>query len=382
MSRFALRKLLWIALIPALGAQTPDARELLKQSAQAIKQYKSYQLESVIDVEMRGGTINNKMDIPSAIWVRRPDKVRITSTSSAGTINIVGDGEHTWFYLSTVKKYVKRNAVEWHEASAINSGMLPKDLPDLNQSIKSIKLTGEETLSIDGVKTPCWVIETLYDKIVLPEQEMVIQDAKQVTWISKDRTLNLQSTLSAKINFPGSPEPVQMTQSTRTTKVLLDIKLPDSLFVFTPPAGSTETADWTLPGVAGPELIGKPAPAGLIGPAEKGKVILVYFWTTWCKPCKPDLPALQALSTEFHDQGLDVIGVTVGEEAPPVEGLFPMVGMDDASGIVTDVSLTAFPTFVLIDRDGNIAGYEVGIQGQAALRESLKKVGIAASHAP
>ena len=241
-------------------AGQPDPRELLKQSADAIKQYKSYQLESVIAVDMRGGPINDKLEMPSSISVKRPDKLRIESSSRAGTITIVGDGEHTWFYVSTVKKYVKRAAVESPEAVVINSGLLPKNLPDLNQSIKSVKLTGEDTIDIGGVKTVCWVIETIFDKITLPEQNVTVRDAVQITWISKDRRLTLQSTFGAKINLPDVTEPVEMTQSTHTTRVRLDVNLPDSMFVFTPPAGVVETEDWTLPGVTKPDLIGRPAP--------------------------------------------------------------------------------------------------------------------------
>jgi thiol-disulfide isomerase/thioredoxin len=394
-----------LTMVPALAlaqgtrltnpsASQPDPRELLKQSADAIKQYKSYQLESVIAVDMRGGPINDKLEMPSSISVKRPDKLRIESTSRAGTITIVGDGEHTWFYVSTVKKYVKRDAVESPEAVVINSGLLPKNLPDLNQSIKSVKLTGEETLDIGGVKTACWVVETIFDKITLPEQNVTVRDAVQITWISKDRRLTLQSTFGAKINLPDVAEPVEMTQSTHTTRVRLDVNLPDSMFVFTPPPGVVETEDWTLPGVTKPDLIGKPAPilttkVNAAGGAEidlaalKGKVVLLDFWATWCAPCNRELPIIEKLQREFRDQGLVAMGVTVGEDRTTLENFvraatltYSNVSVEDGAAIVADLSLTAFPTIVLIDREGKIASYEVGARGEAALREDLKKLGI------
>jgi cytochrome c biogenesis protein CcmG, thiol:disulfide interchange protein DsbE len=378
-------------------ASQPDPRELLKQSAEAIKQYKSYQLESVIAVDMRGGPINDKLEMPSSISVKRPDKLRIESSSKAGTITIVGDGEHTWFYVSTVKKYVKRDAVESPEAVVINSGLLPKNLPDLSQSTKSVKLTGEDTIDIGGVKTACWVIETIFDKITLAEQNVTVRDAVQITWISKARRLTLQSTFSAQINLPDVAEPVKMTQSTHTTRVRLDINLPDSMFVFTPPAGVVETEDWTLPGVTKPDLIGKPAPlltsstasrataaaAEVDLPALKGKVVLLDFWATWCAPCKRELPIVEKLQREFHDEGLVAVGVTVGEDQTTLDNFvkaaaltYSNLSIEDGAAIVADLSLTAFPTVVLIDREGKIASYEVGARGEAALREDLKKLGI------
>ncbi len=377
----------------------PDPRELLKQSAEAIKRYKSYQLESVIAVDMRGGPIDDQLEMPSSISVRRPDKLRIESSSRAGTITIVGDGEHTWFYVSTVKKYVKRDAVESPEAVVINSGLLPKNLPDLNQSIKSVKLTGEDTIDIGGVKTACWVIQTIFDKITLPEQNVTVRDAVQITWISKDRRLTLQSTFTARINLPNVAEPVEMTQSTHTTRVRLDVNLPDSMFVFTPPAGVVETEDWTLPGVTKPDLIGKPAPilmptANAAGGAQidlaalKGKVVLLDFWATWCAPCKRELPIIEKLQREFRDQGLVAMGVTVGEDRTTLENFvkaaaltYSNFSIEEGAATVAELSLTAFPTIVLIDRDGRIASYEVGARGEAALREDLRKLGIGASTA-
>jgi thiol-disulfide isomerase/thioredoxin len=388
-----------LGLIPALAiaqsrtpAKLPDPRELLKQSAEAIRQYKSYQLESVVAVDMQGGPFNERLVMPSSISVKRPDKLRIESTSKAGTVTIVSDGEHTWFYLSSVKQYVKRAAAESPEAPVINSGILPKNLPDVNQSIKSVKLLGEDLIDVGSVKTSCWKIETIFDQITLPDQNVTVRDAVQVTWITKDRRLTLQSTFTAQINLPGVPEPVEMTQSTNTTKVRLDAILPDSMFAFTPPAGSTETEDWTLPGITKPDLVGKPAPVfaakaidgGDVGLAAlRGKVVLLDFWATWCVPCKRELPALEKLNTEFRDQGLTVVGVTVGEDRGAVDKFlktagvtYPVVPVEEGSPIVAQLSVTGFPTIVLIDREGTIASYEVGARGEAALRDALIKLGL------
>src|SRR5579872_4632626 len=91
--------------------ERPDARSLIAQSAVAIKKYQSYHLESMVTIDMRGGQMDSHLDMPSSVSVRRPDRMRIQSKSKDGTITIVSDGEHTWYYLSAVKKYVKRDAV-------------------------------------------------------------------------------------------------------------------------------------------------------------------------------------------------------------------------------------------------------------------------------
>lgn len=369
----------------------PDPRELIRRSADAIKQFKSYELESVVFIDMQGGPIRNKMELPSKVSVRRPDRMRIESRSQAGGITIVSDGEHTWFYMTPLKKYVKREASGSPEAAVGNSGLLPKNLPDVSKSIKSVRLTHEE-ISVAGEVIPCWVIETTYDSINLPAQELAIEDATQITWISKKHGLNLQTKFSAKLNLPGVDELVKMTQSTQTTALRLNLDLPDSLFVFKVPEGAKETDDWTLPGITKPDVIGKPVAqfqgTSLDGKpidleALRGKVVLLDFWTTWCTPCRRDLPALQKLATEFRDQGLVVIGLDVAEPNATVEAFlktnsltFPVALLDDQVMLLTDLAVNAFPTTILIDRDGNIASYEVGAQGEAALRSELTKLGL------
>ena len=46
---------------------------------------------------------------------------------------------------------------------------------------------------------------------------------------------------------------------------------------------------------------------------HKGKVVLVDFWATWCKPCRAEMPALAKLSARLHSKGLQVITVSADE---------------------------------------------------------------------
>jgi hypothetical protein len=46
--------------------------------------------------------------------------------------------------------------------------------------------------------------------------------------------------------------------------------------------------------------------------------------------------------------------------------------------LVKKLSVNAFPTLVIVDREGKVATYEVGVQGAAALRADLAKLGIGA----
>ena len=44
---------------------------------------------------------------------------------------------------------------------------------------------------------------------------------------------------------------------------------------------------------------------------QKGKVLLVNFWATWCDPCVEELPDLIKLYQAHHAEGLDMVGFSV-----------------------------------------------------------------------
>ncbi|UNY98094.1 AhpC/TSA family protein [Zhouia spongiae] len=43
----------------------------------------------------------------------------------------------------------------------------------------------------------------------------------------------------------------------------------------------------------------------------KGKVTLIDFWAAWCKPCRAENPNVVALYNDYHDKGLNIIGVSL-----------------------------------------------------------------------
>jgi thiol-disulfide isomerase/thioredoxin len=382
-----MRALLLLPTLLLSPQPQPDPRELLLRSAEAIKKYSSYQIHSLSIIETRGGT-NTRMQMPATISVRRPDRMRIESETDSAAMTVVSDGAHTYVYLEQQKKYIKRAATSSPESALGENGVL-KNLPDINNSLKSVEITAEKTMEIDDQQYECWVVEARYDTIKLPGQQLTILDAVQTSWISKTLGLTLQNSLTARLLVGTLPEPVIMTQATTTVGLSLNEELPDSLFVFTPPPGATQTADWTLPGVTKPDVEGKPAPALKGAPPTRGKVVLLDFWTSWSAPCQRELPIIEKLHKEFRSQGLVVLGVNVGEDKDTVAKYvttahitYPSIQVTAEDELLKSLSVHAYPTLVLIDRTGKVALYDIGAKSEAGLRAALAKTGIKAVPAP
>lgn len=49
--------------------------------------------------------------------------------------------------------------------------------------------------------------------------------------------------------------------------------------------------------------------------AALGKVTIIDFWASWCGPCRKENPNVVALYNEFHEKGLNIIGVSLDKES-------------------------------------------------------------------
>jgi thiol-disulfide isomerase/thioredoxin len=139
------------------------------------------------------------------------------------------------------------------------------------------------------------------------------------------------------------------------------------------------------------ELAGKPAPELLVTDlkgnpvtlsAFKGKTVLLDFWTTWCPPCRADGPALEKLYRKYGDEELMIVGIAVTESREIVETFlnehphsFPIV-LASENEMPLPYQVSAFPTYIVIDRDGKVGAEVEGDQGFGELRKLLKKAGM------
>jgi thiol-disulfide isomerase/thioredoxin len=122
----------------------------------------------------------------------------------------------------------------------------------------------------------------------------------------------------------------------------------------------------------------------LTNESVRGKVVLLQFWATWCPYCRQDQPAVDVLVHDFASQGLVVLAVNVGESKKKVKQYLQQSPRACAVVLTEDTNLAAvfaassYPFYVLINKDGNIAGTHKGAAGEDALRRLLRKAGMEA----
>lgn len=159
-------------------------------------------------------------------------------------------------------------------------------------------------------------------------------------------------------------------------------------------AGVGGAAEVIQPMIEGLEQIGKDPTAlpetakDLDGKAVtldefKGKVVLIDFWATSCGPCRAEMPNVIQTYKKFHDQGFEVLGVTLDRpnEAAKVKEFITAKHMpwrqiyypSGDNEVATAYGVQGIPHTVLIGRDGKIL--RVGLRGDALPRVVAKALG-------
>lgn len=113
----------------------------------------------------------------------------------------------------------------------------------------------------------------------------------------------------------------------------------------------------------------------------KGKVVVVNFWATWCKPCLKEIPAFSRVYDKYKDRGVVFLGVLTGDNADASsllnfqsdnEMTYPVVreSSDIRMSFINDMD--NLPTTLIFDRGGKQVTKKVGSLDDRRLSEILE----------
>ncbi|MCK4946855.1 MAG: TlpA family protein disulfide reductase [Candidatus Aureabacteria bacterium] len=113
---------------------------------------------------------------------------------------------------------------------------------------------------------------------------------------------------------------------------------------------------------------------------NKGKVIILNIFTTWCFYCKKEMPGFIDLHEKYKDEGLESIAVSV--DKANVDKIQRFVEKNkinfpvflSSGGIVSKYSVTGLPHTVIYDRSGKAVKTHVGFGSKDFFEEEIKKL--------
>ncbi|MCS7100232.1 MAG: TlpA family protein disulfide reductase [Burkholderiaceae bacterium] len=126
---------------------------------------------------------------------------------------------------------------------------------------------------------------------------------------------------------------------------------------------SAPAPDFALKSLAGPNVRLR---------EQRGQVVMINFWATWCGPCRVEMPHLNRLYEKYRPAGFQLLGVNIDEDPAQAQQLasklnlrFPVL-LDSGKQVSRLYDLTTMPSTVLIDRDGRVRyvhrGYRNGLE--------------------
>ncbi len=115
---------------------------------------------------------------------------------------------------------------------------------------------------------------------------------------------------------------------------------------------------------------------------NRGKVVLLNFWASWCIPCKEEMPLLQTAYEKYRDKGLVVLGINmtdlddrqaIGKFIQETGVTFPIL-LDESGSVSSDYRVISIPTSFFIDPTGIIRHFQMGAMSAEQLQQYLNEM--------
>ncbi|MGK0498779.1 MAG: peroxiredoxin [Oceanicoccus sp.] len=92
----------------------------------------------------------------------------------------------------------------------------------------------------------------------------------------------------------------------------------------------------------------------------RGQVVLINFWASWCGPCRQEMPLLDEMQKKYSRLGFTILGINVDKDPAAADKIlrdipvsFPVL-YDSLGEVSQNYNVSAMPTTIIVDRDGNM----------------------------
>jgi outer membrane lipoprotein-sorting protein len=221
----------------ALPAQESPAEAVLRQVAQTYREIRTESIEATLVLVANANAM--RIEVPMTGARRGPGEVRIEARNPMMATQTVSDGKQVWKYVDQFQQYTKKPATAGMDSITKGLGQILAGEKVMDGLVKATLLRREK-LSVAGKDIECEVVEAVYAKT---EDGQPRQEESKTYWVDRSRGVILK--MSFPLMVPSSGGRLEMTQTIAVNSIRLDQPLSDALFVFTPPAGAREVAEFT-----------------------------------------------------------------------------------------------------------------------------------------
>jgi peroxiredoxin len=114
---------------------------------------------------------------------------------------------------------------------------------------------------------------------------------------------------------------------------------------------------------------------------QRGKVVVLNFWATWCPPCRKEMPDLEALYQRFKEQGLVILAIS-DEDAGKVKPFiaqqkvtYPIL-LDPGRKVNELFQIEGIPKTFVYDRNGKLVAQSIDMRTRRQFLEMLAQAGL------
>lgn len=110
---------------------------------------------------------------------------------------------------------------------------------------------------------------------------------------------------------------------------------------------------------------------------QRGRVVIINFWASWCIPCRAEAPVLQAVWERYRERGVVVVGVAYLDSDSDSRAFIEEFGLTYPNGpdLRTEISqayrVQGVPETFIVDQQGNIAHFIYGAVNETQLNAML-----------
>src|SRR6187402_2762411 len=93
---------------------------------------------------------------------------------------------------------------------------------------------------------------------------------------------------------------------------------------------------------------------------QRGQVVMLNFWASWCGPCRQEMPLLDGISKKYGKMGFVLYGINVDQDTTDAQKVLQKIKVsypilfDPESKLSSLYKVEAMPSSVFIDKKGNL----------------------------